>query len=203
MGPHLESEIKLQCADVDALMASHADLGWEIAAPRHFEDNFVYEMPAEARERHGSILRIRVAGDGATLTYKGTVPESFTSDLKVREEIETAIADPEALAGIFERLGLKRFFRYQKYRTVYRITLDGAEVLVMRDETPLGNFLEIEGDSHAAEALASRLGFTPDRYVRESYIGIQAMLCRVRGVPLQDLLFEALDARRQTSAGSR
>ena len=190
MGPQLESEIKVQCEEFDALVASHPELGWEVVAPRHFEDNFVYDMPPSARGRHSSILRIRIADGRATLTFKGVVPESFTSDLKVREELETGVSDPEALAAIFERLGPKRFFRYQKYRTVYRIELEGAEALLMRDETPLGNFLEIEGGPDVVASLASLLGFTPELYVRESYIGIQAMLCRVRGVPLQDLLFK-------------
>ena len=68
--------------------------------------------------------------------------------------------------------------------------LPGGSVLAMRDETPFGEFLEIEGEAAEVSAVASTLGFEPSSYIRESYIGIQAALCRARGVPLQDLVFE-------------
>lgn len=190
MGPQVESEIKIKCDDVDALVAAHPELGWEVVAPRHFEDNFCFELPGEALAHRGSLLRLRVAEGRATLTYKGLLPESLTSDFKVREELESGVDDAETVARIFERLGIKRSFRYQKYRTIYRLTLDGASALAMRDETPLGGFLEIEGDPATLEAISRRLGIAPERYVRNSYIGIQAALCRVRGVPLQDLVFD-------------
>src|SRR5262249_5849018 len=143
MDSPLESEVKLKCDDADALVAAHPELGWTVVAERHFEDNFVFELPDAALERRGSILRLRVVAGKATLTYKGLVPESATSELKVREELETGVERPEVLAEIFGRLGLRRTFRYQKYRTVYRLDLDGGAVLAMRDETPLGGFLEI------------------------------------------------------------
>jgi adenylate cyclase class 2 len=189
MDSPVESEVKVKCDEVDALAAAHPELGWEVVVPRHFEDNFVFELPGAALERRGSILRLRVANGRATLTYKGLLPESASSELKVREELETGVERPEVLAEIFERLGLRRAFRYQKYRTVYRLELDGGEVLAMRDETPFGGFLEIEGDAARVSAAARRLGIDPKAFVRDSYIGIQAALCRARGVPLQDLVF--------------
>lgn len=38
-------------------------------------------------------------------------------------------------------------------------------------------------------AVAGALGIDEGRYVAESYIGIQAMLCAARGVELEDLVF--------------
>jgi adenylate cyclase class 2 len=189
MGTPLESEVKVKCDDVDALVAAHPELGWTTVAPRHFEDNFVFELPERALELRGSMLRLRVAAGRATLTYKGLVPESATSAMKVREEIETGVERPEAVAEIFERLGLRRSFRYQKYRTIYRLEVAGGEVFAMRDETPFGTFLEIEGDAERVSTAAEALGFAPSTYIRESYIAIQAALCRARGVPLEDLVF--------------
>jgi adenylate cyclase class 2 len=189
MGTPLESELKIRCDDVEALASAHPELGWRVVEPRHFEDNFVFELPDAALERRGSILRVRVAAGRAILTYKGLVPESATSDLKIREELETGVERPELLATIFERLGLRRTFRYQKYRTVYRLEVEGGEVLAMRDETPLGGFLEIEGEATLVASAARILGIDPATFVRDSYIGIQSALCRARGVPLEDLVF--------------
>jgi len=113
----------------------------------------------------------------------------MSSALKVREELETGVERPEVLAEIFERLGLRRVFRYQKYRTIYRLEANGKAALAMHDETPFGEFLEIEGEADHVTGIARALGFEPADFVRESYIGIQAALCRARGVPLQDLVF--------------
>ena len=187
-GP-LETEVKVKCDDVAALVEAHPELGWRVATPRHFEDNFVFELPNAALERRGSILRMRVVDGRATLTYKGLVPESDTSEMKVREELETGIERGDVLAEILGRLGMRRTFRYQKYRTIYALEVEGGEVLAMRDETPFGDFLEIEGESERVGSAARSLGIDPSRFIRESYIGIQSALCRARGVPLQDLVF--------------
>ena len=40
------------------------------------------------------------------------------------------------------------------------------------DETPIGCFLEIEGDAAGIAAVASELGFTPADYIAESYAGL-------------------------------
>ena len=124
------------------------------------------------------------------MTYKGLVPESAGTSVKIREELETEVTAPETLAEIFVRLGMRRSFRYEKFRTVYRLRLGDIEVLAMRDELPFGEFLELEGPEPAVRAVADALGIDEARYVAESYIGIQSMLCAARGVELEDLVFD-------------
>jgi adenylate cyclase, class 2 len=189
MADSVESEVKLVCKDVAPLIAEHPELEWSVVKARHFEDNFVFELPGDALANRGSILRLRVVEGVATLTYKGLVPESSTSAIKVREELETGVDEPAVLANVFERLGMRRAFRYQKYRTVYGLAFRGGQLLAMFDETPMGNFLEIEGDETRVVAAADLLGFPKSAYVNTSYIGLQAAFCRARGVPLEDLVF--------------
>jgi adenylate cyclase class 2 len=90
---------------------------------------------------------------------------------------------------LFERLGYHRSFRYQKYRTGYRAALDGRELKVLLDETPMGNFIEIEGDETRVLKALDAAGFSSDDIIRESYPELQAMRCKARGVPLEDLVF--------------
>jgi adenylate cyclase, class 2 len=189
MADSVESEVKLVCKDLEALIAAHPDTEWTIDKNRHFEDNLVFELPGDVLAGGGSILRLRVVEGEATLTFKGLVPESATSAIKVREELETRIERPETLAAIFERLGMRRVFRYQKHRTVYRLTAGEGELLAMFDETPMGNFLELEGDAGRVIRAAECLGFRRSDFVVLSYIGMQAAFCRARGVPLEDLVF--------------
>ena len=119
---------------------------------------------------------------------------------KVREEIETSVGQPDKVVKIMKRLGLQRSFRYQKYRSVYRVTLeDGRSLLAMFDETPIGNFLELEGESSTIEAVAAQIGFPQTSFISESYVEMQVARSAARGEPLGDMIFAPVErkARRR------
>ena len=85
--------------------------------------------------------------------------------VKAREEIETEAASADALLAICAALGFAPAFRYEKYREEF--ALPGAVLAV--DDTPIGVFVEIEGDEAAIHDLAGRLGFAPSDYITASY----------------------------------
>ncbi len=199
----MEVEIKLPCDDVSCLV--EGGLSLEVVEERHFEDNWVYKLP-DGKLRKGQYLRVRYVGNGdgagrhkeGQLTYKGKprrMPVATATrkhkGKKVREEIETSVGQPNKVVKIFKRLGLVRSFRYQKHRTVYSVALDdGRSLLAMFDETPIGNFLELEGDAGAIEAVAAKIGYAPATFISESYVEMQVTRCAARGVPLSDMVFE-------------
>jgi hypothetical protein len=84
---------------------------------------------------------------------------------------------------------MRRAFRYQKYRTIYHLKLEGSDLKVAFDETPMGNFIEIEGDADGVLLAVREAGFTHRDIIRESYPELQAARCRARGVELEDLVF--------------
>lgn len=96
------------------------------------------------------------------LTFKGPVRPGA---MKIREEIETGADSPEILLAILERIAFHPAFRYEKYREEF--ALPGAVIAI--DETPIGTFIEIEGDEPAIAAAAAALGFSPADYVTASY----------------------------------
>jgi adenylate cyclase class 2 len=110
--------------------------------------------------------------------------------VKVREEIEFETSEPYRAISLFEQLGFRRAFRYQKYRTAYQLVVDGHSLQVVFDETPMGNFIEIEGNERTVSEVFQASGFSVEDLVRESYPELQAKRCRERGVPLEDLIFE-------------
>jgi len=185
---NLEIEVKLACDDLDRL--SNAGLQLKLETPRHFEDNWLLDLPDQSLFKQGAALRVRSVNGKGTVTYKGVVKETHESRLKVREEIETAVDEPERLIELFERLGYHRSFRYQKYRTGYCIALEGRELKVVLDETPMGTFIEIEGDESSVLNVLDAAGFSANDIIRESYPELQASRCRARGVPLEDLVFK-------------
>jgi adenylate cyclase class 2 len=184
---NLEIEVKLACGDLDRF--SKAGLSLRLETPRHFEDNWLLDLPDRSLFKQGAALRVRSVNGTGTVTYKGVVKETHESPLKVREEIETAVDEPSRLIELFERLGYQRSFRYQKYRTGYIIALEGVELKVELDETPMGNFIEIEGDESNVLKALNAAGFSASESIRESYPELQAARCKARGVPFEDLVF--------------
>lgn len=187
MKNNLEIEVKLACDDLGRL--TRAGFVLRAHKPRHFEDNWLLDDADRTLFKQGAALRVRAVGGRGWVTYKGVAQETAASLLKVREEIESEVGDPEKLIALFERLGYHRAFRYQKYRTTYTIGLDGASLEVAYDETPMGNFIEIEGDETPVLGILERAGFTAADSIRESYPELQAKRCAARGVPLEDLIF--------------
>lgn len=185
---NLEIEVKLACDDLDRLR--NAGITLTLNAPRHFEDNWLLDLSDRTLFQKGAALRVRSVSGKGSITYKGIVQESAASRLKVREEIQTAIDEPERAIELFERLGYQRSFRYQKYRTGYRATLNGYEFKVELDETPMGVFIEIEGDEASVANALDVAGFGSDEIIRESYPELQASRCKAAGIPLEDLVFE-------------
>lgn len=187
--PSQEIEVKLRVADRGALLARLSELR-AVYQGRVHEMNTLYDTRDRSLMRKGQLLRIRTerqadrpgkqsAGvnrklEGALLTFKGPVhrPDSPAGRggrrYKVREEREVRVADGDQLAVILESLGLRPSFRYEKYRSTYRLPkLDN--VTLDLDETPIGDFLEAEGVRAAIDRAASLLGYEPGDYVTKSY----------------------------------
>lgn len=183
----LEAEVKLACDNLDRLRETGFELC--IKEPRHFEDNWLLDSLDETLLRRGEALRIRFAQGTGWLTFKGAVQDS-DSLVKVREEIEVETNSPAQIAELFDRIGFRRSFRYQKYRTVYLLVVEDHQLEVVFDETPMGNFVEIEGDESAVARVLEASGFSATDIVRESYPELQAKRCKERGVPLEDLVFK-------------
>ncbi len=125
---------------------------------------------------------------------------------KIRDEREVQVANAEASAQILAAFGLVPGFRYEKYRTTYRLP-DSGELEIDFDETPIGDFLELEGSRTAIDRAARRLGFSPLDYIVESYAALYAQQFPANGhtnsqngppaVPrLPDMLFPRGGSRR-------
>ena len=184
-----EIEVKLRFDSVGPL--AQVGIVLEVEAARHFEDNLLLDTEDNSLGQKAAVLRVRQSGASGELTYKEkAAPDAPATQFKQRIEFETALADPASAILVFERLGYRAWFRYQKYRTVYRATLPGGQGLhVMFDETPIGNFIELEGEEEAIARAIELLGVRREDYVLESYLALQAAHCARLGRPLEDMTF--------------
>lgn len=180
-----ESEIKLAIQDLAAVSEILKQLAAVLKQPRHFEDNVVFDTQTRELRQSGLLLRIRTTDQNAeaTLTFKGKA--SVLENVKHRDEIECAIANVEQFKRILSGLGYEPTFQYQKYRTIYRLA--GIDVCV--DETPIGNYYELEGDPHDIHEYAKKLGYSRDQYITDSYAGLYFKYCRDRDIQPGRMIF--------------
>src|ERR1035441_4802443 len=112
------------------------------------------------------ILRIRNYAGRCLLTHKRLPDAGPGEDThKHRIETETEVSNGEALAQLFLSLGLLPAFRYEKWRAEWT---DGPGHCVV-DETPIGNYAELEGPPEWIDQTAIRLGIDSSQYITLSY----------------------------------
>jgi adenylate cyclase class 2 len=179
-----EIEVKVRIEGPAAFGAKVRAAGGELAQERTFEDNRLYDRGG-LLAGEGRLLRLRSTGSRAVLTAKAKV-DGGPAGFKVRREAEIEVADAGAAAAVLETAGLSVSWRYQKWRTIWR--LEGCAVTL--DEIPHGAFAEIEGDPAAIERAAAKLGFARSDWVTETYREIHERWCREHGLPVLDMVFE-------------
>jgi len=157
-----EIEIKFRADDVEGLARRLEAAGFYVATSRTHETNTLYDFPGGLLRKRGELLRLRRYGGQWTVTHKG---KGAPGRHKQRVETETGVGNGETLEAIFARLGLAPSFRYEKFRTEWT---DGHGHVVV-DETPIGNFAEIEGTPGWIDRTAEALGVAEAEYITQSY----------------------------------
>jgi adenylate cyclase class 2 len=107
---------------------------------------------------------------------------------KHRIETETEVADGDALATVFLSLGLVAAFRYEKWRAEWS---DGEGHCVV-DETPIGNYAELEGSAEWIDRAAALLGIAPAQYITLSYGRLFELWRQQHHSAAEDLTFAAV-----------
>ena len=158
-----EVEIKFRVSNLSQLTETLQSAGFHLVTPRTHEMNTLYDQPGQALKSRGALLRLRHYGERWTLTYKDK--SSGQGKHKSRPEIETQVQNGPAMAQILESLGYLPTFSYEKFRTEWT---DHTGHVVL-DETPVGNFGEIEGAPDWIDRIASQLGISEAQYITASY----------------------------------
>lgn len=174
MSAPVEREIKLRFTSVDEARAAVAALGATLRNERRLQSDMILDTPEGTLRNARSALRVRLEPAQAFLTFKGP---PLVATMKVREEIETAVADGPVLLALLHRLGYGVAFVYEKYREEWAL----PDALVTIDETPVGVFVEIEGSEASIIGAAARLGRGPADYIVDSYRSLYVLACQARG----------------------
>jgi adenylate cyclase, class 2 len=212
-----EIEIKLRISNPKSFLRTLAKAGAKPVSPRVHEHNLLFDTPDGGLAKHGQLLRIRTESPVAPkgkgkksaakkssvrylLTFKSPPealaigPAARPSDRrhKVREELETVLPDAATLQKIFEGLGLRGWFRYEKFRTPYKLPARhkwATDLLIDFDETPIGTYIELEGPHDAIDRAARLLGFHPRDFITKNYLVLYLDDCKRQGQQPSHMLF--------------
>ena len=157
-----EIEIKFRIDDLPALTRALEQAGFKQLTRSTHEMNSLYDLPGQKLRKRGEMLRLRKYGETWVLTHKA---KSKPGRHKVRVELETRIENGEQMDAILRTLGFAPTFRYEKYRAEWS---DGTGHVVL-DETPIGNFGEIEGLPRWIDRTARALGIGRSDYITQTY----------------------------------
>ena len=191
-----ETEIKLLARDREQVGKRLFQLGFRVFKARHFESNYLFDFPDLGLRRARCLLRLRFAGGEDLLTFKG--PPLRARRYESRREIETRVEDGVLLREVLKNLGLKQVFIYQKYRTIYaagkKADFHGLPQ-VAYDETPIGNYLELEGPEKWIDEVASRLGYSSQDYITRTYLALYLQKCQDEGKKPGNMVFKGRKSR--------
>jgi len=182
-----EVEIKFRIDDIDALTAALQNSGFRLITPRTHEMNTLYDHSGGKLRRREALLRLRQYGQRWTLTYKDRSGRQ-SGKHKSRREIETQVENGDAMGRIIEAVGFSPSFRYEKFRSEWADS-NGHVVI---DETPIGNFGEIEGQAKWIDATARRLNIPVKSYLKESYAELFVAWKRKTRSKAREMTFKAI-----------
>jgi adenylate cyclase class 2 len=188
----VETEIKIRLSEsaLSARQLLHQH-GFGETGPRQLETDQAFDLPGGTLRFSDRLLRLRSAGGRWTVTYKGPAYDDPPGHPvhKSRQEIETEITDGRAFVQILAGLGYQPSFAYEKFRTNFRIP--GEPGIVTLDETPMGDFLELEGPGYWIDETAKRLGFGPAEYITLSYAALYQQYRQKHPTVPKDMKFHA------------
>jgi adenylate cyclase, class 2 len=167
MASNREIEIKFRVEDLRALARKLRRSEFRVVTPRTHEMNTLYDLPGEVLRGRKELLRIRKYGASWTLTHKS---KGKIGRHNSRMEVETGVTNGKKMDLILRGLGYSPSFRYEKFRAEWT---DGKGHVVV-DETPIGNFCEIEGASRWIDATAKKLGVSAVDYITKNYASLFA-----------------------------
>jgi adenylate cyclase class 2 len=180
----IEIETKFFVNDLKKIETRLLELEARLFHERVHELNLRFDLPDGSLGATYRVLRLR-KDEQAILTFKGAGKES--NGIRSREEWEVVVSDFATMQKILESLGYIIQFSYEKFRATY--SLEGN--LVMLDEMPYGNFIEIEGDDQTSIfSIADQLHLKKTAAISESYQVLFEHVKTSLGLSFRDILFD-------------
>ena len=170
----VEIEVKFYVISLKDIENKIKELGGNLFQERCFESNLRFDTGDQRLRNLRQVLRLRKDTQNI-LTFKGAAESGKL--VSIRQEIEVVVDDFETTRTLLEGLGYEVIMEYEKFRTTYSL----LDTLVVLDELPYGDFIEIEGpDGNSIQKVARNLNLNWKARVMTSYTYLFEALRKVR-----------------------
>jgi adenylate cyclase class 2 len=170
----VEIEVKFYVLSLQEIEQKILELGGTLLQERCFESNLRFDTADGRLRNQRHVLRLRKDKENI-LTFKGAA--EVGKPVSIRQEIEVLVDDFDTARTLLEGLGFEVVMAYEKFRTTYSL----LDTLVVLDELPYGNFIEIEGpDGKSIQKVARNLNLNWKVRVMTSYTYLYEMLRKER-----------------------
>jgi|AutmiccommuBRH23_1029490.scaffolds.fasta_scaffold00118_78 adenylate cyclase class 2 len=170
----VEIEVKFYVISLKDIENKIKELGGNLVQERCFESNLRFDTGDQRLRNLRQVLRLRKDTQNI-LTFKGAAESGKL--VSIRQEIEVVVDDFETTRTLLEGLGYEVIMEYEKFRTTYSL----LDTLVVLDELPYGDFIEIEGpDGNSIQKVARNLNLNWKARVMTSYTYLFEALRKVR-----------------------
>lgn len=178
-----ETEAKFYVRELGRVKSRLDELDARLVQERTLETNIRFDLPGAPLRAEGRVLRLR-RDTSTKFTYKSA--STNEQGVLSREEIEFGVEDFDKAKRFLEALGYQKLVYYEKFRTTYELN----DTLVMLDELPYGNFVEIEGSTvDSIRAIANQLHLNWETAIATSYNALFDRARSALGIPVRDLSF--------------
>ncbi len=162
--------------------------------PRTFEHNTLYDTPTRDLRAKRQLLRIRQYGPLCTVTHKRIADQENAAEstrYKIRIETETTVADGSRSRRHLPAARLHPAFTYEKYRTEWSHAdpITNYRTHLVIDETPIGNYAELEGPPDWIDRTLAELDIDPATCLTDSYGKLFLDWKQRTGSPAENLTF--------------
>lgn len=186
----IEIEVKFRVADLPALEAALSQHEFVCRTPRTFERNLLFDTTTHSLRNTRQILRLRRYGERWVVTHKQTTSnDSSDARHKERIETETEVEDGDAITAIFGVLGYTPSFVYEKYRSEWA----DSEGHCVVDETPIGQYAELEGPPEWIDRTLALLKVDPADVTILSYGRLFEQWQQQTGSSAQNMAFAEIE----------
>lgn len=191
-----EVEIKFRISGLPTLTRALKRAGFKRITRSTHEMNSLYDLPGQKLRKRGELLRLRMYGNRWVLTHKA---KGRAGRHKVRVECETGVEQGEQMDAILRALDFTPTFRYEKFRAEWS---DGTGHVVV-DQTPIGDFGEIEGPARWIDRTARALGIAPWDYLTRTYADLFFEWKQRSRSPASEMTFRAIKRVIQSNQPQR
>ncbi len=188
MASNKEIEVKFRIDSIRALNQRLRRAGFQLITKCTHEINTLYDLPGYPLRKRGELFRLRKYGSEWLLTHKA---KGADGRHKVRIETQTRVDDGKKMELILLALGFVPTFRYEKFRAEWA---DGRGHVVV-DETPIGNFGELEGPSRWIDQTARLLNIEAKDYITDTYLNLFFKWKKAVRSPAKEMTFSAVGTR--------